>query len=115
MTASRAGRDIGDALEGATQRRFRIIALVVTIGAIRRWGQPEQALIAIASVLYIVGCAGVTMVCNVPLNDALAAVQPGTENAGIVWGRFLKDWTFWNHVRTLASTGACALYDGARG
>jgi uncharacterized membrane protein len=90
-----------------------VVALVLAVGTYSRWGQPGQSLILIASGLYIVGSAGVTMVCNVPLNDALAAVQSGSPDALSLWPRFLKEWTFWNHVRTLASSGSCALYIAA--
>jgi hypothetical protein len=24
----------------------------------------------------------------------------------MLWGRYLKDWTFWNHIRTAASIAA---------
>jgi uncharacterized membrane protein len=90
-----------------------LVALVLAVGTYSRWGQPGQWLILIASVLYIVGSTGITMTCNVPLNDALAAVQSGNAGAIPPWLRFLKEWTFWNHVRTLASAGSCALYIAA--
>jgi uncharacterized membrane protein len=90
-----------------------LVALALAIGTYSRWGQPGQWLILIASVLYIVGSTGITMTCNVPLNDALAAVQSGNADAVSLWSRFLKEWTFWNHVRTLASAGSCALYIAA--
>jgi uncharacterized membrane protein len=50
---------------------------------------------------------------NVPLNDALAAVHAGSADGATVWARYLQDWTFWNHVRTAASAGTCALYVAA--
>jgi uncharacterized membrane protein len=52
----------------------------------------------------------VTMIFNVPLNNALAAVDPSSPEAAPVWARFLKEWTFWNHVRTLACTAATIMY-----
>ena len=45
----------------------------------------------------------VTMVFNVPLNDALAAADTSSPEAASLWARYLKDWTFWNHVRMAAS------------
>jgi uncharacterized membrane protein len=90
-----------------------LVALALAIGTYSRWGQPDQWLILIASVLFLLGSTGVTMFCNVPLNDALAAVQAGSGEGATLWARFLKDWTFWNHVRTLASAGSCALYIAA--
>ncbi len=90
-----------------------VIALVLGIGAISRWGQTGPMLVLSASVLYLVGCIGITMTANVPLNDALAAVQAGSADGAGVWARYLKVWTFWNHLRTAASAGTCALYVAA--
>jgi uncharacterized membrane protein len=50
------------------------------------------------------------MVFNVPLNDALAAVDPSSAEAASVWARYLNDCAMWNHVRTISSTVACALF-----
>jgi uncharacterized membrane protein len=61
-------------------------------------------------VLYVAAMFIVTMVCNVPLNNALAAVDPASAEGASVWSRYLKHWTFWNHVRTLASLAASALF-----
>jgi uncharacterized membrane protein len=55
----------------------------------------------------------VTMVFNVPLNDALAAVDPAGSEARPLWQGYLRDWTMWNHVRTVSSTLACALFIAA--
>jgi uncharacterized membrane protein len=52
----------------------------------------------------------VTVALNVPLNDALAAVKPSSPEAGAMWAAYLKDWVFWNHLRTVASVGASALF-----
>jgi len=84
------------------------LALVVT--AFFRWDQPGSALILAASLIYLIGCIGVTIFANVPLNDALAAVRPGTPEAGAVWSRYLDVWTAWNHVRTAAPLAAAALF-----
>lgn len=50
---------------------------------------------------------------NVPLNNALDAVDPASTDAAAVWARYLKDWTFWNHLRTIASAAASALFVAA--
>ena len=64
-----------------------------------------------ASLLYLLGCFGVTMVFNVPLNNQLAAVAPAQEAAA--WSRYLDVWTIWNHVRTLASIVSAILFTAA--
>ena len=42
--------------------------------------------------------------------DALAAVDPASSAGAKLWSRYLTDWTFWNHLRTAASTAAMALF-----
>jgi uncharacterized membrane protein len=64
-----------------------------------------------ASLLYLLGCFGVTMLFNVPLNNQLAAVAPAQEAA--VWSRYLDVWTVWNHVRTMASILSATLFTAA--
>jgi uncharacterized membrane protein len=59
-------------------------------------------------IIYVAGMFGVTMVFNVPLNNAL--MSAGAAQAGESWARYLKSWTRWNHVRTLASTAALLLF-----
>jgi uncharacterized membrane protein len=75
-----------------------------------RWGEEGAIVMLAAGVVYVVGMFVVTIVFNVPLNDALAAVDPAASSAAPLWARYLQDWTFWNHVRTIASTGAAILF-----
>ena len=49
----------------------------------------------------------VTMAFNVPLNNALLR---GGERDADTWRRYLVEWTRWNHVRTVASLAAAALF-----
>jgi len=72
---------------------------------------PSGGTLAVAgSVVYLVGIIGVTMVFNVPMNDALAAVQPDSAAGADLWQDYLSRWTMWNHVRTIAGIGASALF-----
>jgi uncharacterized membrane protein len=61
------------------------------------------------SVLYLTGSTVVTMVCNVPLNNVLAAADPGSAEGDRIWTRYLEVWTMWNHVRTVACLATTAL------
>jgi uncharacterized membrane protein len=63
--------------------------------------------------LYLVGSIFVTLAFNVPLNDALAAVNPHSAEGAALWTRYLAHWTAWNHVRTAACFGAAALFIAA--
>jgi uncharacterized membrane protein len=90
-----------------------LASAVLAIMAFFRWGEPGAMAMLAGAVLYILGMFLVTLAFNVPLNDALAAVHPSSPEAASLWVRYLKDWTFWNHVRTIASTGAVALFIAA--
>jgi uncharacterized membrane protein len=67
------------------------------------WGEHAAAWVLAGSVLYLAGPVAVTISANVPLNDALAAVQPDSSGAASHWSRYLRRWTAWNHVRVTAS------------
>jgi uncharacterized membrane protein len=67
------------------------------------------ALILAGGVLYLVGAIGVTIVFNVPLNNALAEMLPQSAAAKRLWDEYLTTWTAWNHVRTVAALVAAAL------
>ena len=72
-------------------------------------GDVIRALLGLAaSALYLVGCIGVTIACNVPRNTALARVSP--QEGADLWARYVPEWTRWNHVRTVASLAATALF-----
>lgn len=66
-------------------------------------------------VIYVTGMFVVTMVFNVPRNNTLDASDPVSPAGRAIWARYLKEWTIWNHVRTLASTAALILFVGALG
>lgn len=87
-----------------------IACLILIVTLLFRWQQPGVAYLLVASLLYLVGSFGVTIAFNVPLNDALAIVKPDSPEGATLWTRYLTDWTFWNHVRTIASLAAAALF-----
>lgn len=86
-----------------------LTSLVLAVTGVFRWGQPGAAPLLVGGLLYVLGMFVVTMVWNVPLNNALAA----DPTAAPLWARYLKDWTFWNHVRTVSSLAASALFIAA--
>jgi len=76
------------------------------------WSPPAQGALALwaGSLLYLIGVFGVTMACNVPLNNALAAETPGTEASRTLWRRYLQRWVAWNHLRSAAALAAMAAF-----
>ena len=79
-------------------------------GAVTRWEQPGSAYVFAGAALYLAGTFGVTIVCNVPLNNVLAALAPTDPAAGALWATYLRRWTRWNHVRTLAAVAALVAF-----
>ncbi|MEU8981466.1 anthrone oxygenase family protein [Streptomyces sp. NPDC048309] len=64
----------------------------------------------LGSALYLFGSFGVTVVANVPRNEALLKKEPGTPEAAVYWRTYVREWTMWNHVRTVASAAAAVSY-----
>jgi uncharacterized membrane protein len=87
-----------------------LTSATLAVMAVFRWGEPGAMAMLAGGVLYVLGMFVVTMVFSVPLNDALAAVEPSSVDGASLWARYLKDWTFWNHIRTIASLAASVLF-----
>lgn len=87
-----------------------ILCLALLVAAYLRWNDGSGKLLLLGSLLYLVGTIGVTMAFNVPLNNALAAAQPGMPEAATFWAHYLDRWTMWNTVRTVAPTAAMVLF-----
>jgi uncharacterized membrane protein len=84
--------------------------LLLAIAALFRWDEPAAFYLLAGSVLYLVGSLLVTIVFNVPLNDALAAVNPDSAEGASLWTGYLSNWTAWNHARTATSLAAAASF-----
>lgn len=66
-------------------------------------GQGAGFLLALSGLVYVVGCFGVTALCNVPMNKALADMDLSEPSTQDYWTTtYLPRWTLWNTVRTLA-------------
>jgi uncharacterized membrane protein len=89
-----------------------VLSVLLAVAALVGWAEGRSASLLAGSLLYLAGCMLVTMVFNVPLNNALAAVSATGADGASVWARYLSTWTMWNHVRTvgcLAAMGAFIL------
>lgn len=74
-----------------------IIALgLMGFGSLSKWTM-------IGAGIYLIGTIGVTMILNVPLNDQLAVMDANAAASADVWIAYVRDWTLWNHVRTVAA------------
>jgi len=110
-----------DAMQVINREVFRWVFMTLFIGmapvsiAIAAYGgfvvgNHEGTLFVLAGLTYVVGCFGVTVFCNVPMNEALAGMDASSTTARDYWiGTYLPRWTFWNTVRTFASAISAGL------
>jgi uncharacterized membrane protein len=88
---------------------FGTAVLCLVVGGAELTGQ-GRPLVLVGALAYVVGVAGVTVVANVPLNDALARVDGTSTAVAGEWRRYVRRWTAWNTVRAVAAlAGATAL------
>ncbi|MDO9414679.1 MAG: DUF1772 domain-containing protein [Pararhizobium sp.] len=86
-----------------------LLALVLAIGGFLAGGPARLYLIS-GGLLFFFGMFVVTVVFNVPMNEALDAAVPGSDIAAGLWADYLVTWVNWNHVRTVSSVAALGLF-----
>jgi len=86
------------------------LSILLAIVTLVRLSEPGALYILAGGLIYLAGSILVTMVFNVPLNTALAAVKPDSAEGESFWRRYLSVWTAWNHARTVACLAACASF-----
>ncbi|KRB58818.1 hypothetical protein ASE04_03720 [Rhizobium sp. Root708] len=80
-----------------------VLCLAIAALAFFNWRGGASLWMLAGAALYIFASFISTIVFNVPMNDALAKVSGNGAEATALWTSYLKDWTWWNHVRTIAS------------
>jgi uncharacterized membrane protein len=81
--------------------------IFVVISSLLKWQKISiTSYSLLGSSLYLIGTIGVTLAFNVPLNEALAKVDPHSVDGIKFWTTYLSNWTFWNHIRTVAAVAA---------
>ena len=86
-----------------------VACAALAVSSLFSWQAPGSTYLLIGGLFYLAGAILVTMVFNVPRNNALAAVDPASAEAATLWATYLPTWTAWNHVRTAAALAAAAL------
>jgi uncharacterized membrane protein len=87
-----------------------VLGAVAAVAALLTWPGSAAIYVIAGALLYLAGSIAVTMIFNVPLNNALAAVAPESAEGSRVWQRYLVEWNAWNHVRTVACILAMAAF-----
>jgi len=70
----------------------------------------EAGYLLAGSACYLLGVIVVTGTRNVPMNNALDAVDADSAEAAQLWATYLRDWTRWNHVRSVASLAGTLFF-----
>ena len=84
---------------------------LVLVAALAFGSHANAAWVVAGSASYVLGCFGVTLAFNVPLNNRLAALE-GTPAADY-WPAYVAPWVRWNTVRTIASLLSSGLFVAA--
>ena len=89
---------------------FGTAALCLAVAVVALLGEAGTAggLAAVGSAAYLIGVVGVTMACNVPLNERIDEVDAEGPAAPAEWSHYERRWRAWNHVRTLSGLAATA-------
>lgn len=82
--------------------------LLLIVFSLLRWQSAGAVYQLVGCVLYLVGTILVTILFNVPRNDALAAVEAGSADGAAQWAQYVPGWTAWNHIRAAAALAAAA-------
>ena len=88
-----------------------VLLIFTALAALRLRKRRVAICFALAGVLYILGAMVPTMTANVPLNEALALVEPPLDPAGAgeAWQDYSGAWQFWNTIRAVLAGFVLAL------
>ncbi|MER6674373.1 anthrone oxygenase family protein [Streptomyces sp. NPDC000983] len=87
-----------------------LLCAVLAVVTFVLWPDEGAVELLLGSALHLFGSFGVTVVANVPRNEALMKQEPGTPEAAAYWTTYVREWTAWNHVRMIASAAAAVCY-----
>jgi uncharacterized membrane protein len=87
-----------------------LASTVISVAVVATWPEQAAPYLLAGSALYLLGVILVTMAVNVPKNNALDRLVPADANAANAWRDFVRSWTAWNHVRSVASLAATACF-----
>ena len=85
-----------------------LLAGAAIVTALLGWNASRSPLLLAAGMLYLGGTFFVTAAFNVPRNERLAGFDPQSAQAAEYWIAYLREWSFWNHLRSAASIASAA-------
>ena len=86
-----------------------LLSVGLMIWSFLQWQGLSSTLVIVATLIYVAGMFLVTVIGNVPLNNALQAREEDPQELVSYWSVYLKQWTRLNHIRTLSCILACFI------
>jgi uncharacterized membrane protein len=86
-----------------------VLSAVLAVTAPFTTDESHAIVRGVGAALYVVGVFALTIGINVPMNNALDATDAGSTAGPELWHDYLRRWTAWNHMRTVAGAAATAL------
>jgi uncharacterized membrane protein len=85
-----------------------LLAAACVVASFFPWSAPRSPLLLAAGLLYLLGSFYVTSAFNVPRNKRLAQLDAESSEATAYWPLYVREWSYWNHLRTAASLASAA-------
>ena len=85
------------------------LCLLMIVRGFTRWGSRSSLFLVLGGAIYLVGIVVMTAAFHVPLNDALAKVEPNSVQGAQKWHGYYGPWTLGNHLRAIAGIASSAL------
>lgn len=86
-----------------------LTSVALAVMTVIDWGMTGGSWLLAGGLVHLIGTILVTVARNVPMNNALAAADPETEEGIALWARYLTRWTAWNHLRVTLNLSAMLL------
>lgn len=86
-----------------------LLGAALGVVAIIEWGTAAATYALIGAIASLVPMV-LTGTYHVPRNNALAALDPVGAGAADHWSWYLREWTTWNHARTLGALVAAVMF-----
>lgn len=78
------------------------LSLALLAYSVFNLGAPGSLFLIVGALIYLGGVIVLTMTLHVPMNEALARLEPQPAESATYWTYYLQRWTQWNHVRSVA-------------
>lgn len=87
-----------------------LLSILLVVAALLGWPVGSPLAIYAGAAFYLIGIMVITIIVNVPMNNALDAVDAASAEGAALWSTYLSNWTGWNHVRAIMGIAACVSY-----